>query len=414
MSIRSHESKLMSLTGDGRARARRRLAGPRRQLPAPRALRLRARADPPGPQGPRDRQAVARLRHRHPLPRRAAWPRRAPASSRWRAISASRPGTGGRSRRSRSCSRSTPAPRLTAGLRAAAFGVPFQPCGGMHGSDLPALNGWAGDRRIPTAAAEDVWVIPTIAPDFAVIHANEVNELGDARIYGTFNWDRIMSRAAKRVFVVAERLASSRVLPGAAGADARPRLHGRGGERSCRTAPGRARAGPLRGRLPGGRGLHGRRARRRSTRTSTRRPKLQETRPMPEWSGFSYIVTNLARFIRPNEITFSGVNSTLPMLACLLAKRAYRLRLHLHQRGRRRAADARRRSRCPAPTRCWPRARRAIFANEDFYDLCTRGAWTCASSARRRSTALGRTNVSVHRRLAQPRRCACRAAAAAR
>lgn len=39
------------------------------------------------------------------------------------------------------------------------------------------------------------------------------------------------------------------------------------------------------------------------------------------WSPFSYIVTNLARFIRPNEITFSGVNSTMPMLACLMAKK---------------------------------------------------------------------------------------------
>ena len=41
------------------------------------------------------------------------------------------------------------------------------------------------------------------------------------------------------------------------------------------------------------------------------------------WSGFSYVVINLARFVRPDEITVSGVNSTLPMLACLLAKRAY-------------------------------------------------------------------------------------------
>ena len=49
-----------------------------------------------------------------------------------------------------------------------------------------------------------------------------------------------------------------------------------------------------------------------------RRPAMAE-----QWSGFSYIVTNLARFIRPDEITFSGVNSTMPMLACLLAKRAY-------------------------------------------------------------------------------------------
>src|SRR6476660_4536261 len=31
---------------------------------------------------------------------------------------------------------------LTAGLRAAAFGIPFQPCGGLHGSDIPVLNNW--------------------------------------------------------------------------------------------------------------------------------------------------------------------------------------------------------------------------------------------------------------------------------
>ena len=51
-------------------------------------------------------------------------------------------------------------------------------------------------------------MIPAIRPDIAVIHANEVNELGDTRIYGTFNWDRIMTRAAKQVFVVAESLES--------------------------------------------------------------------------------------------------------------------------------------------------------------------------------------------------------------
>ena len=49
----------------------------------------------------------------------------------------------------------------------------------------------------------------------------------------------------------------------------------------------------------------------------------RENRGASPWSGFSYIATNLARFIRPGEVTFSGVNSTLPMLACLLAKRAY-------------------------------------------------------------------------------------------
>ncbi len=96
---------------------------------------------------------------------------------------------------------------LTAGLRAAAFGVPFQPVGGVHGSDIAALNRWASVKD-PYGSGEEVWVIPAIRPDFAVIHANEVDELGDARVYGTFNWDRIMTRAAKQVLVVAEKLES--------------------------------------------------------------------------------------------------------------------------------------------------------------------------------------------------------------
>ncbi len=94
---------------------------------------------------------------------------------------------------------------LTAGLRAAAYGVPFQPVGGVHGSDLPALNRWASVRD-PYGSGQDVWVIPAIRPDFAVIQVNEANEQGDARVYGTSHWDRILSRAAKRVLVVAETL----------------------------------------------------------------------------------------------------------------------------------------------------------------------------------------------------------------
>ncbi|MQA02233.1 MAG: CoA transferase subunit A [Streptosporangiales bacterium] len=95
---------------------------------------------------------------------------------------------------------------LTAGLRAAAFGVPFQPCGGLHGSDLPALNGWH-EIEDPYGSGRSVWVIPEITPDVAVIHANEVSPQGDVRVFGTTHWDRVMTRAARRVLVVAERLA---------------------------------------------------------------------------------------------------------------------------------------------------------------------------------------------------------------
>jgi glutaconate CoA-transferase subunit A len=147
---------------------------------------------------------------------------------------------------------------LTAGLRAAAFGVPFQPVGGVHGSDLPALNKWASIRD-PYGSGEDVWVIPSIRPDIAVIHANEVNELGDTRIYGTFNWDRIMTRAAEAGVRGRGEARQRRELQGAARAHAHPQLHGAGDvDRAQRRLAGIVLAA-LRGRLPGGRGVHGHR-----------------------------------------------------------------------------------------------------------------------------------------------------------
>jgi glutaconate CoA-transferase subunit A len=100
---------------------------------------------------------------------------------------------------------------LVAGLRAASYGVPFQPVAGVHGSDLAILNGW---RTItdPYGSGKEVYVIPAIAPDIAVIHAAEVDEEGNARVYGSPFWDHVLTRAAMRVFVTAERLVSTDVL----------------------------------------------------------------------------------------------------------------------------------------------------------------------------------------------------------
>lgn len=93
---------------------------------------------------------------------------------------------------------------------------------------------------------------------------------------------------------------------------------------------------------------------------------------MSSWSGFSYIVTNLARFIRPNEITFSGVNSTMPMLACLLAKKVYDFDfIYINVAG---GVDPRP-SYVPLSSSDPVLAEHttSIFDNEDFYDLCSRG-----------------------------------------
>jgi glutaconate CoA-transferase subunit A len=100
---------------------------------------------------------------------------------------------------------------LVAGLRAAAYGIPFQPVAGVHGSELARVNGW---RKLadPYGSGSEVYVIPAIRPEIAVIHAHEADEEGNARVLGSPFWDHPLTRAAKRVLVTAEKLATRAAL----------------------------------------------------------------------------------------------------------------------------------------------------------------------------------------------------------
>jgi glutaconate CoA-transferase subunit B len=115
---------------------------------------------------------------------------------------------------------------------------------------------------------------------------------------------------------------------------------------------------------------------------------------MSHWSPFSYLVINLARQIRAGEVTFSGVNSTLPMLACVLAKRAY----DFHFTWINVAGGVE-----PLPLKI-PHSSSdpgivtgsaAIFSNQDFYDLCARGGIGLVYLGCAQIDAEGRTNVST-------------------
>jgi glutaconate CoA-transferase subunit A len=97
---------------------------------------------------------------------------------------------------------------LVAGLRAASYGIPFQPVAGVHGSELARINNWQ-TLRDPYGSGREVYVVPAVQPDIAVIHAAEVDADGNARIYGSPFWDHPLTRAAKRVLVTAEKLVAT-------------------------------------------------------------------------------------------------------------------------------------------------------------------------------------------------------------
>lgn len=105
-------------------------------------------------------------------------------------------------------------------------------------------------------------------------------------------------------------------------------------------------------------------------------------------------VVGLARQIEPGDVVFTGVNSAVPTAACLLARACYPFAFtHLNVAG---GVDARP-ALLPAssgdPTLLDGTA--AIFNNEDFYDLCTRGGVDIAFLGAAQIDGSGRTNVSA-------------------
>ena len=102
---------------------------------------------------------------------------------------------------------------VIAGLRAAIQGVPFMPVAGLQGSDLPAARGF--QALVDPYSGANVFVVPALAPDVALIHVQEADSVGNGRIIGTRFEDVLMVQAARRVILTAER-----IVDGTAFADA--------------------------------------------------------------------------------------------------------------------------------------------------------------------------------------------------
>ncbi len=93
---------------------------------------------------------------------------------------------------------------VIAGLRAAIQGVPFMPIAGMFGSDLLEARGFKSIEDPYTGTP--VIAIPALIPDVAIIHVQEADSLGNARIIGTRFEDVLMAQAATRVIITTERI----------------------------------------------------------------------------------------------------------------------------------------------------------------------------------------------------------------
>jgi glutaconate CoA-transferase, subunit A len=111
----------------------------------------------------------------------------------------------------------------------------------MFGSDLPAASGL--EIVSDPYTGQKVYVVPRLQPDWALLHVPEADVEGNARIYGTVFWDRIMARAAQGVILTAERILPTEefarlpeltVIPGLF---VRAVVHAPGGALPCSTTP---------------------------------------------------------------------------------------------------------------------------------------------------------------------------------
>lgn len=89
-------------------------------------------------------------------------------------------------------------------MQAASLGIPFQPIRGLRGTDVVAASGFAMVRD--PYSNEDVYVVPRIRPDWAVLHVHEADDQGNARLRGSPGYDLVMAEASERVILTTERI----------------------------------------------------------------------------------------------------------------------------------------------------------------------------------------------------------------
>jgi glutaconate CoA-transferase subunit A len=94
---------------------------------------------------------------------------------------------------------------------AGASNLPFFPVRSYYESDIPKVN----PRIVPIASPYDgteVYVVPPLNPDVAIVHAQRADANGNAQIWGLLGCQKEAAFAAKRVVVVCEEVVEESVV----------------------------------------------------------------------------------------------------------------------------------------------------------------------------------------------------------
>ena len=96
-------------------------------------------------------------------------------------------------------------------LQAAAANVPFLPTRNFSGSDLPRANPNISRVTCPHTG-EQLWSVPALVPDVAILHAQRADEEGNTQVWGLTGVHKEAAFAARRVVVVVEEVVPQAVI----------------------------------------------------------------------------------------------------------------------------------------------------------------------------------------------------------
>jgi len=167
-------------------------------------------------------------------------------------------------------------------LRAAAAGVPFLPVRSMRGTGFPGLHPEYLAMKCPFTG-DDLLLVPALAPDVALIHAQYGDSHGNLRIVGPPVADLLSARASKKVIATVERIVTNDELQALGGANV-PYF----------TSPQSPKSRWVRIRPPAT----------RSTPTTARTPRSTTDRPRPARKSF-------VRAISPHTSSIAATTPTI-------------------------------------------------------------------------------------------------------